>query len=237
MTMVLWGVFPATLLIYEHVPTVNLILGGRKDPFLFLVLFLGALNVANLLALPILQANLIAGGGISLFTTKLSYKKYILLGSLNLIGGPVWIQVAGNIGSNSGLIKLTVSLLTIAVLNVQGVSLLLLFDAAVNWMLQDSENIDRATSGNELATSYSQMIEKYRSLQQSSGSLLFTLTAYFGLNIIMTAYITFVMSKFVTIFGIPFGMIIIGHIFNLYVLTNHADDAYEGMFTYEAKLR
>mgnify|MGYP007015635089 CR=1 FL=1 len=114
MTMVLWGVFPATLLIYEHVPTVNLILGGRKDPFLFLLLFLGALKVANLLALPILQANFIAGGGISLFTTKLSYKKYILFSSLNLFGGCVWQQVAGNIGSNSGLIKLTISLLLVS---------------------------------------------------------------------------------------------------------------------------
>ena len=237
LSIVIWGVFPAILLIYEYLPTINLIYGGRRDPLLFLSLFLGALNVANLLASPILQANFITAAGISLFTIKLLYKKYILFGSLNLFGGSVWIPVAVYIGSNSDFVKLAVSLITIAILNVRVVSQLLLYDAAVNWILQDSENMQKATTGNELVTFYSRIIEKYRSHKLSSGSLLFTLTTFFGLNIIIIAYITFFMTKYAAIISFAYGMMTIGQTFNLYVLANLADDAYEGLFTFEAKLR
>ena len=201
--------------------------GIKKDNLLFLGS--AAMNVASLLALPFLKVNLMVKGKIPLNATWRSVKLMTVLAILISWSAMVWNNVNFLLG-----LELALAVSTYLIIVTQIGTGLLIFNIAVNWVLEENSALDKATSSKDLISAYTRLINKYRHLKQGSGNLLFFMCFNLGVTLFTSAWIVTILTF---ILSVPFAMMALANFLLLSVLTTLADDAYEKLFLHQEKLR
>ena len=224
-------------MVYEQLSVIAQIVDSNVDVFVVLMLSMSALNILKLLVSPILKAKFIVKSRVPMSSQRLTYKFALLLGFFTVFSGFVGFYLLMYATGKSKFQDFITSLLAIACINIQTVSEILVFNIAVNNIHGDLYNFENSIIRYDLLSAYSGVINKYKLIQTSSGMLLFTLCTYFGINIMFTAYLAAAIYKTSLIFFATFGIISVGFTFHIYVLSNLAEDAYEGLLAHESKIR
>ena len=192
------------------------------------------MSISSLLTIPILKANLIVKGNISLKAKGLSFKIKTVATLLIYASGCFWMYI--NFFKHL-LIPLQLAARGICiyciVITQMGTGLLV-FNIAVNWVLEENIALDKATSSKDLISAYTRLINKYKHLKQGSGGLLFLMCFNFGVMLFAGAWLVTTMTF---IFALPYVLVALANFVLLSVLTTLADDAYEMLFLHQEKLR
>ena len=179
----------------------------QKDYLLFLGVT--AMNVTSLLALPFLRVNLMVKAEISLDTTGRSLNLKTAPAILIYLSAMVWDSVNNYLRfkdtNQTPPYELAFSVFTYLIIVTQIGTALLIFNVAVNWVLEENKAIDKATSSRDLLSAYTRLINKYRHLKDGSGDFLFCLCFYFGLILFGTAWVvTFFVRQASLLYTMPF---------------------------------
>ena len=201
--------------------------GIKKDDILYLGI--AAMDVVSLLAYPLLMVKLMVKGKISLKATWRSVNLMTAPAILIYLSALVWINANFLLGLE---LVLSVSISLIMVTQIG--SGLLIFNIAVNWVLEENNALDKATSSKDLISAYTRLINKYRDLKQCSGGLLFLMCFNFGALVFQSAWL---LTTVTFILAMPFAMMALANFLLLSILTTVADKAYEMLFLHQEKLR
>ena len=187
------------------------------------------MNVASLLALPFLTANLMVKGKIPLNATWRSVNLMTAPAILISWSATVW----SNVNFFQGL-NLALSVPTSLIMVTQIGTGLLIFNIAVNWVLEENKALEQATSSKDLISAYTRLISKYMHLKQGSGDLLFFMCFNFGVILFASAWMVTIVPF---LDSLPLALMVLSSFLLLSVLTTVADNAYEMLFQHQEKLR
>ena len=238
LSFIFWSVLPSIYLAYQHWSMIpfDLVNHGIKKTDILILCF-AALNMTTLMALPFLRVNLMVKGKISLDATWRSVNLMMAPAILTYFCGAVWNSVNVYLVGKGTSYDLALSVPTYLIILTQKGTGLLIFDIAVNWVLEENEAIDEATSSENLLSAFTRLINKYMHLKNGSRGILFFMCFNYGLVLFGTAWMAYFVSKYSLLYAMPLVLITLAHILLLKVLTSLADDAYERLFIHQYKLR
>ena len=232
----IWSLFPAAFLVYEQLFIIQIV-DSNADVFVVHMLSMSGLNILKLLVSPLLRAKVIVKSKVPMSSHKFTYKIVLLIGFFTLLGGFANLRLMMYVSGTDKLLDFITALLAYACVNIQTVSEMLVFNIAINNILENLDTLENGIIVCDVLSSYSGVIRKYKLIQKSSEMLLFTLCAYFGVNIMFTAYLAAAIFKSSLLFFFTFGSMTIGFTLYMYVLSNLAEDAYERLLAQETKIR
>ena len=158
---IIWSLFPAAFLVYEQLFIIQIV-DSNADVFVALMLSMSVLNILKLLVSPLLRAKVIVKSKVPMSSHKFTYKIVLLIGFFTLLSGFANLRLMMYASGTDKLLDFITALLAYACINIQTVSEKLVFNIAINNILENLDTLENGIIVCDVLSSYSGVIRKYK---------------------------------------------------------------------------